>query len=294
MKENSTISDELPYSSKYMEVYGSKLHYIEHGTGDPILFLHGIPASCYLWRNIIPHLASLGRCIAPDLIGFGKSDKPQIDYSVQDHIKYIEKFIEQLKLKNVTLIMHGIGSLIGLHYSMQHEKNCKGLVFYEAFLHSINSYDISLPFQEQLHLLQEMGQEATGAALVDKMISQQVMRKLTNSQIAHYHAPFTAKGSELPILQYLKELPTGDNKSLIESLTADYSNKLTKSSLPTLLLYSVPGFLTTMTTIIWAKEHLKNIELADLGEELHFAQESCPQVMGETISVWLQGVEQTV
>src|SRR5580700_8614975 len=116
-------------TSKFIEVNGSKIHYTETGEGDPILFLHGMPASHYLWRNIIPHLAPLGRCIAPDLIGFGRSDKPEINYSIKDHISYIEKFIDALNLKhNLTIIMHGFGSIIGFDYAMRHQAACKGLV----------------------------------------------------------------------------------------------------------------------------------------------------------------------
>ena len=117
---------------KFVEVLGSKMHYLEAGEGEPILFLHGIPMSSYLWRNIIPHLAPLGRCIAPDLIGFGQSAKPDIAYTVRDHIKYIETFIETLGLKHITLVMHGWISG-WFDYAMRHEANCKGLVFYEAF-----------------------------------------------------------------------------------------------------------------------------------------------------------------
>src|SRR5579872_1683639 len=131
---NERISEKLSYPSKFVEIFGSKIHYVEAGSGDPILFLHGIPASCYVWRNVIPHLSSLGRCIAPDLIGMGQSDKPNIEYTISDHIKYIEKFIDALKLRRVTLVMHGWGSVIGFSYAMQHEENCKGLVFYEAYL----------------------------------------------------------------------------------------------------------------------------------------------------------------
>ena len=79
--------------SKSVEITGSKMHYLAAGQGDPILLLHGIPTSSYVWRNIIPYLAPLGRCIAPDLIGFGYSDKPEIDYSIDDHIRYVESFI---------------------------------------------------------------------------------------------------------------------------------------------------------------------------------------------------------
>ncbi|HVY53453.1 MAG TPA: alpha/beta fold hydrolase, partial [Gammaproteobacteria bacterium] len=87
---SNTVSAKFPYESHFVDVYGSKLHYIEQGEGDPILFLHDIPTSNYVWRNVIPHLANLGRCIAPDLIGMGKSDKPNLEYTVFDHIKYID------------------------------------------------------------------------------------------------------------------------------------------------------------------------------------------------------------
>jgi haloalkane dehalogenase len=88
-------------------------------------------------------------------------------------------------------------------------------------------------------------------------------------------------------------LPKGDGKGEVDKLIADYSEKLTHSPLPKLLLYSVPGFITTIATIMWAKEHLPHLEIVDIGEELHLAQESNPMLLGETISVWLQGVEQS-
>ena len=103
---NQEISAAFPFESNYTDVLGPNIHYIDEGEGDPILFLHGQPTSSYLWRNIIPHMTSLGRCIAPDLIGFGKSDKPDIEYRFFDHVGYIEGFIEALGLKNITLVVH--------------------------------------------------------------------------------------------------------------------------------------------------------------------------------------------
>lgn len=290
------ISEKFVYTSKQVDIDGSKMHYIEAGEGGAILFLHGIPTSSYLWRNVIPHLATLGRCIAPDLMGFGQSDKPNIEYSVFDHIQYVEKLITLLGLKNITLVMHGWGSVIGFHYAMQHENNCKGLVFYEAFLRSLNGNDISLPFKEQLIALHNMETITdimmNATAFVDKIIPQHVMRQLTKEEMDHYRQPFLQEGTGKPIVQYLKELPKGDGNSKVDKLIADYSVKLTKSILPKLLLYSVPGFITTIATVMWAKEHLPHLEIADIGEELHLAQESNPNLIGETISVWLQGIEQ--
>ncbi len=282
--------------SKFIEVNGSKMHYLEEGEGDPILFLHGIPTSSYLWRKILPSLANMGRCIAPDLIGFGKSAKPDIAYSVFDHIQFMDALIEKLSLKNITLVMHGWGSVIGFDYAMRHEKNCNGLVFYEAFLRSADGDDISLPYQEQLVSLQ--GQDnaldlaLNGAAFVDYIIPQAVMHTLTDTEMEAYREPFKAEGSGKPILQYLQELPNGSHQSKVDQLIADYSEKLTQSHLPKLMLYSVPGFITTIATAMWAKQNIPNLEIVEIGEELHLAQETYPELIGETISVWLQGLEQ--
>ncbi len=84
------ISAAFPFQSKFVEVHGSKMHYVEEGAGDPVLFLHGNPTSSYLWRNVIPHVSPQARCIALDLIGMGKSDKPDIEYRFVDHSKYVE------------------------------------------------------------------------------------------------------------------------------------------------------------------------------------------------------------
>ncbi len=283
-------------NGKFIEVNGSNMHYVEMGEGDPILFLHGIPTSSYVWRNIIPSLVPLGRCIAPDLIGFGQSDKPDIEYTVNDHIHYLEKFIEKLGLKHITLVMHAWGSVIGFDYAMRHEKNCKGLVFYEAFLRTIEPFDVALPFYEQLSTLEKQEDiydlVMNGNAFVDKIISPMTMSEFSSDAMEHYKQPFAEEGSGKPVLQYFKELVKTNDKSEINNLIVKYTNQLTHSFLPKLLLYSVPGFITTIATVMWAKEHLPNLEIADMGEELHFAQESNPKLVGETISVWLQSIEQ--
>ncbi|MDH3290181.1 MAG: alpha/beta fold hydrolase [Gemmatimonadota bacterium] len=96
MATNQPISGDFPFESKYLSVHGSRMHYVEQGAGDPVLFLRGNPTSSYLWRNIIPHVAPHARCIAPDLIGMGKSDKPKCPYRFQDHSWHVEGFIKEL------------------------------------------------------------------------------------------------------------------------------------------------------------------------------------------------------
>jgi haloalkane dehalogenase len=132
MSTKKAISAKFSFESKYLEVKESKIHYFEEGKGDPILFLHGAPTSNYLWRNVIPHVSKQGRCIAPDLIGMGKSGKPDINYGFQDSYDYLDAFINGLGLKNITLVLHDWGSGLGFHYANLNRENVKAIAFMEA------------------------------------------------------------------------------------------------------------------------------------------------------------------
>lgn len=286
----TAISTEFPYDSHYVDIDGAKMHYIKQGEGSPILFLHGVPTSSYVWRNVIPHLASLGCCIAPDLLGFGKSAKPDIEYSIADHIHAIEKFINTLQLDHLTIVMHGWGSIMGFDYAMRHEKKCKGLVFYESYLQAEDHPEIPLPYQEQIMLWQQNTNYLlqNGVEFVNNVLAQSTMRPLSEKEMNYYREPFVPKGSGKALLRYLADI---SEKGDLHKVITAYSQKLKKSNLPKLMLYSVPGFLTTMTAAMWAKKNLPNLEVVDVGEELHYIQESNPALMGEAISIWLQGLE---
>src|SRR6267142_5437503 len=133
MKNNSVADTKRPisaafdYAENYVNLYGSRLHYVDFGTGDPFLFLHGNPNSSYCWRNVIPHLEPLGRCIAPDFIGFGKSDHPDIEYRIFDQIRFIEEFVVQLDLRNITLVLHDWGALVGLNLARRFPERIRPL-----------------------------------------------------------------------------------------------------------------------------------------------------------------------
>jgi len=132
------ISADFPFESKYVEVKGSKMHYIDEGEGDVILFLHGNPSASYLWRNIIPHLKGSGRCIAVDLIGMGKSDQPDIEYGYTDEAAYLEAFIDSLGLKDITLVIHDWGAMLGFDYANRHRDNVKAIAFMEGAIQNVN------------------------------------------------------------------------------------------------------------------------------------------------------------
>ncbi|RTE66053.1 alpha/beta fold hydrolase [Amphritea opalescens] len=137
MLNNKPISAAFPFESKFQAVLDSKMHYVDEGdknSKDTFLLIHGNPTSSYLWRNIIPYVSALGRVVVPDLIGMGKSDKPDIDYTFEDHITYLDAFIENLGLKNIILVIQDWGSALGFNYANQHRENIKGIVFLKLCL----------------------------------------------------------------------------------------------------------------------------------------------------------------
>ena len=137
MTTQQEISAAFPFQSKFVEVHGSKMHYVEEGAGDPVLFLHGNPTSSYLWRNVIPHVSPLARCIALDLIGMGKSDKPDLEYRFVEHSRYVDGFIEALGLRNITFVIHDWGSALGFHYARRPEENVQGRGCLEAIARTL-------------------------------------------------------------------------------------------------------------------------------------------------------------
>ena len=291
MGQQAEISTDFPYESKFAKVHGSNLHYIDVGEGDPILFLHGIPTSSYLWRNVIPHVQAQGRCIAVDMIGFGKSDKPDIGYTVFDHINYIETFIQELKLKNVTIVVHGWGSLVGFHYAMTHESNVKGLVFLEAYLRPINNPGmVTLPIQEITAIMDtpDGGHDVimNSNYFVNKVLPTAVMRRLSDEEMAHYQEPFKNPGSCKPLWQFIQEWPLGTGPTTVDALMKEYSVWLEQTQIPKLMIFAIPGLNTSMDTVQWAKENLKNMDQVTIEDALHFAQETHPHEIGEAIGQW--------
>jgi len=287
------VSAQCKIPSHQINVDGAKIHYLDEGTGHPILFLHGMPTSSYLWRNVIPHLTEKARCIAPDLVGMGRSGKPDIAYTVYDHIHYIEQFIDELGLSDFTMTLHGWGSVIGFDIASRREQDINGLAFYEAHIRPTTEWDmLSLPVQQLASLLDKP--QASYRAIVEqnylvrKLLPSGVLRTLTAKEINTYDEPFKTVKDRKLLWQYIQELPLGKVKTEIVDLIEQYSQWLQKTKLPKLMMYAVPGFITTMDTVAWAKQHLPSLTLVELQNALHFAQESMPDVFAAELKRWYQ------
>lgn len=285
------LEEQLVYPSHYVEVLGSKMHYLDVGQGTNFLFIHGIPTWSYLWRHVIAGLEHQVRCIAPDLIGLGRSDKPDLQYTVFDHIRYINAFIDKLALKDVVLVMHGWGSVIGFDYLLEHTNNVKGAIFIEAYLKPYQTWqDIPLPVQELAHILNlpDKGQDVimNSNYFVNKIMPAGTIRKLSETEMNFYREPFVAPNSCKPIWTYLQEVPIPGNSVEVKQLIEDYSEKIKNNPIPKLMLYAIPGFITTIELVKWARDHVENLTQIDIGEALHYAPEGNPIRLREEILKW--------
>ena len=286
---NTAISADFPYESKFVEVKGSRMHYIEAGSGDPILFLHGNPTSSYLWRNVIPYLEGQGRCIAPDLIGMGKSGKPDIEYGFTDTFEYLEAFIETLGLKNITLVLHDWGSGMGFHYANTHRDNIKAIAFMEAM---IKTYDWS-DFDGQVRVMLKMVRSPAGWLLVKfanvfikKMLPDLIVRDLTAEEKAVYAAPYPTIKSRTPLLAWPRSIPIAGSPPHVHAAVSGYIQWLTETDVPKLLLYNDHGVGIRPEDVQWVRNNMSNIELVKFGSGTHFIQEDSPHELGRAIAAW--------
>ena len=287
---NKQISSDFPFESKYLDIKGSKMHYIDVGQGDPILFLHGNPTSSYLWRNIIPYAQPNARCIAPDLIGMGKSDKPDIAYTFEDHYDYLERFIEELDLKNITLVIHDWGSALGFHYAFNHRDNIKGIAFMEAMLEPLTwssmPSHMRMPFKMMRTPLIGWLIISVANMFVRKMIPDMIVRKLSKEELEYYKKPYATIASRKPVRVWPLEIPIdGKPKRVYEKIDA-YSKWLKESDIPKLCFYADPGIIIKSEDIDRIKDQLPNIKMVDIGKGIHFVQEDNPHLIGTELAEW--------
>ena len=288
------ISADFPFQSRFQKIGNDKIHHIDEGTGDPILFLHGIPMSSYSWRNIIPHISNEGRCIAIDFMGFGKSDKPSIDYTFGDQYKYLEAFIDSLHLKNMTLVMTDIGGVLGTRYAMNNPENTKGLVFMETPFGDAETFHKNGGVMQ--HMMFGMGRkDKFGHRMIVKnnmfimMMGMLIKRRLTKEEKEHYRAPFLEEIARKPLFVLPNSFPRKGENPLSNDM-ADMMNKnnkfLVKTSIPKLLLYGKPGMLVNKKVLRWINDNLKNIDIKLVGKAKHLMEEDLPHEIGSAINRW--------
>jgi haloalkane dehalogenase len=285
------LSAAFPYTSRFVDVKGSKMHYVEVGSGDPILLVHGNPTSSYLWRNVIPHLEDRGRVIAVDLIGMGRSDKPDVDYRFATQAAYLEGFVEALDLRDVHLVLHDWGGGVGLDYYARHTDNVASVTLMEAVVKPMVWEQADLPTRYLFGRLRDPadGQQLNGeqSLFVETLLPMMAGRALSEAEMAAYRAPFPSVASRAPVVQWPREIPiSGEPADNTARIGGNY-DVLRGDDVPVLFLYAEPGLIFGASLLDELREQVPRATFTSVGSGIHYLQETQPTRIGETIAAWL-------
>ena len=293
MDPRSTPSAVPPQMSR-VPVLDTEIAYVDRGMGDPIVFLHGNPTSSYLWRNVIPHLEGLGRCLAPDLVGMGESGKAKDgSYRFADHARYLDQWFESLGLnQNVTLVMHDWGSALGFHWAHRNPAKVKGLVYMEAIVRPVTWEEWP---ETARRIFQGMrSPDGEGMILernlfVERILPASVIRKLSQEELDVYRRPYLEPGeSRRPTLTWPREIPIDGQPGDVLEVVSESAQWLSTSTLPKLFINGDPGAILAGAQREYCRSWPNQREVTVSG--LHFLPEDSPNEIGQAIAEWYRSL----
>lgn len=285
-------ADELP--KQKIEVLGKQMAYAEMGEGDPIVFLHGNPTSSYLWRNIMPAVAGLGRCLAPDLIGMGDSDKLDDSgpdrYTFAEHARYLDALLEALGVKeNVVFVIHDWGSALGFHWANRHRSAVKGICYMEAIVRPISWAEFPADATGIFQGFRSPAGEAMALEnniFVERVLPGSVLRGLTDEEMAVYRRPYLEPGeSRRPTVTWPRQIPIDGEPEDVVAVAQAYSDWLSGDEVPKLFINAEPGALVRGATREFCRAWPNQTEVTVKGS--HFIQEDSPAEIAAALADWL-------
>jgi len=291
------VSSEERYPKRFVEVHGVPMAYVDEGAGDPIVLLHGNPSSSYQWRNVIPYLSGLGRCIAPDLVGMGDSGKlpgsgPD-SYRLVEHRAYLDALLEALDVRNrVTLVLHDWGSALGFDWAYRHQSAVRAIAYMEAFVATIDTWDDWPP--EAVAFFRAI-RSAAGEELVlqqnlfvEQVLPSEVLHGLTEEEMAVYRRPYLDPGeSRRPTLTWPREVPVAGEPSDVHDIVRSYGAWLASSDVPKMFVEAVPGVMFESHRAFarsWPRQEHVTVTAG------HVVPEDAPDEVGSAIASWLRGL----
>ena len=290
--EDVKISAADPFPRKRIAVRDSEICYIDTGTGDPIVFLHGNPTSSYLWRNIIPYLSKLGRCLAPDLIGMGQSGKsPARNYRFVDHERYLDAWLDALGLtKNVIFVVHDWGSALGFHRTFRYPDQVQAIAYMEAILQSRRWEEF--PPNSPFHALRsDQGEHMVldENFFVEVMLPSGILRTLSAEEMGIYRAPYRDRESRLPTLVWPREIPISGEPADVVAMVEQYGKWFAQSTLPKLFFIGEPGRILVSGrgrefARSWPNQQVVTVK------GIHYLQEDSPVEIGTALAAFVKGV----
>lgn len=282
---NSAISTEDPGYRKYVSVLDTNMAYVDVGSGDPIVFLHGVPTPSYLWRNIIPHLLPFGRCLAPDCVGMGYSAAaPNGSYRLQDHQRYLDAWLEAVDVKdNAILVVHDWGSALGFSWAQRHPERIKALVYMECIVRPFLSWD-EWPDNTRAFFQAQRSPAGEEVILQKNLFVEYLLpRGVPDEAMNAYRRYWAIPGPpRMPMLAWSRELPIeGEPKDVVEVIDS-YARWMSTNTIPKLFVDADPGgFLIGKQREFcraWPNQRQVTVKGA------HFLQEDSPKEVGEAIA----------
>ena len=272
----------------------TEISYVDTGAGEPVVFLHGNPTSSYLWRNVIPHVEGLGRCLAPDLVGMGDSGAaPDGSYRFVDHAWYLDAWFEALGLTNVTLVVHDWGSALGFYWAYRHPERVRGIAYMEAVVRPLTWEEWR---DESRQIFQDLRSEAGEEMVLEKnlfiegILPSAVLRDLSEEEMNVYRTPYLEPGeSRRPTLTWPRELPINGEPEDVVSIVDDYSKWLAQSDVPKLFVNAEPGAILTGSQREFCRTWPNQEEVTVRGA--HFVQEDSPHEIGEAVATFVRRTE---
>jgi pimeloyl-ACP methyl ester carboxylesterase len=293
--EGRFLDLESPVELSRYRLGNIRIHYVEAGHGQPILFLHGNPTSWYLWRNILPTAARHGRAIAIDLMGHGLSDKPNVAYTFEEHAAVVRGVIEALGLRDVVLVLHDWGGPLGFHYALATQGNVRGIAAMETFPWPLRWDDFPLPFRLAFRafrfpplgfvLLQVLN------LFVERVLPATTARPGAISQEAldRYRSFYPTIASRKSIRRWPAMLPL-DRSEPTYAVIAEIERRLPTLGIPLLWLRPTPGAITTPERIRWLEAHVPGVRVRDVGRGGHYIPEEVPEAIARALDTWLPSV----
>ncbi len=286
-----------PLSKQYRTVNGKRMAYHDVGTGDTVLFLHGNPTSSYLWRDIVPHVSGQARCVVPDLIGQGDSDKldnPGPDsYTFVEHREYLDGLLDQLDIGDrVTLVIHDWGSALGFDWANRHRDRVAGICYMEAIVRPVAWDEWPEGAKDIFRAMRsEAGEEMvlTKNLFVEAILPASIMRKLSDEEMNEYRRPFTEAGEDRrPTLTWPRQIPLGGEPADVVEIVQAYGDWLSTSEVPKLFINAEPGTILTGAQREFARTWPNQTEITVAG--IHFIQEDSADDIGTALAGWLPGL----
>lgn len=282
-----------------LAVLDSEMAYREAGSIDAptAIFLHGNPTSSYIWRHIIPLVAEVAHCIAPDLIGFGQSGKPDIAYRFEDHVQYLDAFIAKAGIGSAYLVVQDWGTALAFHLAARRPDFVRGLAFME-FIRPIPTWEEFVrgsAAREIFRMFRTPGEGEKlileGNAFVERVLPGAILRKLTEEEVAVYRAPFPTPQSRRPTWRFPNELPIAGEPADVYATLEKAHAALAASAYPKLLFAADPGALVSPALAEDFAGKLHDCRLVKLGAGVHFLQEDHPEAIGRSVAAFIAEVE---